>query len=134
MAGRKQAGHTIETLAEVIAVPFLRHTGVECHADAHGANVSPFLRRKRSLRRYCGSEGIARDGKGGTASIANHLEDGAMMLMDNLPQQRIVSRDRYLHRPRKLLPAPRAPFDICEEEGDRAGRQGRRNVSHVHTA
>ena len=88
------------------------------------------LAAERALGIERRGDGIGRGGKGGLHRVADHLEDGAAVGRDRLPQQREVTLDGSRHRRAVPLPERGAPLDVREEEGDGAARQVRHASLH----
>src|SRR5262249_18884900 len=66
-----------------------------------------------------GGEGIGEDG---AEAVAVRLEDASPMRFDDALEQRVMAVAKRLHRLRVLLPQPRPPPDVGEQEGERLGR------------
>ncbi|MDP9358677.1 MAG: hypothetical protein M3R02_26045 [Chloroflexota bacterium] len=72
---------------------------------------------------------MGRVGEGGADGVANGLEHTAAVVLDGLPQERVVARDRRPHRLGMVLPPLGRAFHVREQEGDGIWREGRR-VEH----
>src|SRR5689334_684462 len=70
-----------------------------------------------------GGERVRGGVKSGAKSVAAGLENVTVMVVDAVTDQRIVARERRLHRRRVRFPQARAALDIGEEQRDGAGRK-----------
>ena len=111
---QRQRGH-------VFAVLRLRLADMHAHAHAEGADRSPILMAQRMLaverRLQRGIGGCERR----TQAVADDLEDAAIVCFDGAPHERVVARERILHRLRMPLEELGRPFDVGEEESDGTG-------------
>jgi len=57
------------------------------------------------------------------ARVADGLEDGAVVLLDDAAQQRVVRGKRLAHRVRSALPQLRAALDVGEQKRHDPGRK-----------
>ena len=78
---------------------------------------------QRALRGETCRDRIRRDRKRAECTIAGRFDEIAAVRLDRVAQDRIVLRERPLHRRVLRLPQPRAALDVGEQERDRAGRQ-----------
>ncbi len=58
-----------------------------------------------------------------TQAVADDLENAAVVCFDGAPHERVVTRERVLHRLRMPLEELGGPFDVGEEESDGTGRK-----------
>jgi hypothetical protein len=56
-------------------------------------------------------------------SVADDVENAAVVEVDRILQQRVMARQRVWHRAGVLLEQPRRTFDVGEQEGDDASRE-----------
>ena len=98
----------------------LDRSRVQSHPHAHRADVAPALLVQRALRVQRGSERVAGILERRAEAVALNLEHVTTMRADRVLQQRVVARQRVLHRLRMLLEEPRRPFDVREQERDGA--------------
>ena len=126
---RREAGRPVHRRAVVVAVAQLRRSGVQRHADANRHRFRPGLGVQRPLRRDRRLDGIRRAGERGMKPVTRRLDDVAAMLLDASPQQRVVARQRDVHRFALQFPQRRAADDIGEQKRHRSDRQGQRRGS-----
>ena len=117
MPGREQPGDPIEWRTKVIAVAFLGGAGVQCRANADGADLAPGFLSKGAL----GVESGPQRGRGrrerGAEGVANGLEDVTTVCFDGRPEDGIVTHDSTRHQVGESLPELGASCDVGEEKG-----------------
>ena len=128
MTDREQSCDAINCRPEVVAVAFFGRSGMQSHAHEHAADCRKIGALQLSLRIPRGCNCIPRGHERRAKCIADRLEDVPAMCRDCRAQQRIVTRQRRIHRITIALPPLRAALDVREEKRDGAGRvsSGRR--------
>ncbi len=111
--------HPVERRPEVVAIPGLGSPGVECHAHPERAGLAPGRVAECSLGCQGRASGFDRIVEHGQHPVAGRLDHGATVPLDGHAQQVIVLGEGLAHRGRLLLPEPRAPLDVGEQEGGR---------------
>ena len=111
------AGGTVHGGAEHVAIAAFDHADV--HAAAHAQREA--VRRRgigeRRLHRHCGPQRVDGVRKDGVHSVADHLDDGAAIVLHGGPRDRVVNGERTRHRRPVLFPHPRAALDVGEHDG-----------------
>ena len=108
---------------DIVAVARFRRSRVQAHAHAHGADFAPAFSMQRALRVQRRVERVAGVLERRAETIADDVEHAAVMRADRAFQQRVMARQRVLHRVGVLLEEPRRALDVGEEEGDGAAGQ-----------
>jgi hypothetical protein len=101
----------------------ISRTGVQRHAHSKPCRLRPALGVERPLRVECRAERIGRGMERRAERIAARLEHMAVVGRDALAHERVVPRQRHLHRCLLRLPKARAAFDVREQERHCAGGQ-----------
>jgi hypothetical protein len=141
MRCRDQPRHLVERRPEVVAVPQLHRARMQRHPHAQRRGRRPWLVVQRALRFERGGNRVGRRVECGAERIAAGLEHVAVMRVDAMAQQRVVSRERCAHCGRLRFPEPRAAFDVGEQHRDGAGgrighgigSRRRRTANHTRT-
>ena len=137
VSDRSKASASDHGLTEVVAfVAQLRFAGVDRHAHVEVRSRRPGLGHERSLGIDRRGHGIGGTGERGDHAVALPLLDRAHPTVagDDLVQDLVVPGNGRLHRCWRLFPALGRPFDIGQQEGDRAGRKreaGRVRAAHL---
>src|SRR5262249_6187789 len=106
MGGGAQAGDPVEWCPEIVAVSLLRRAGLERDTHTQRPGFRPDNATQGSLYRDGGSHGIRRRLECSAESIAEPLEDVAVMLYNSDLERRIMQRKRSMHRLRVFFPEP----------------------------
>ncbi len=93
------------------------------HPHAELRAFGPGLPVERTLGIERGRHRVGRRVERRAESVATRLEDMAVMIVDALAQQRIVTRERGAHRRGVRFPQARAALDVGEQQRDGAGRK-----------
>ena len=109
----------------IVAVAQLGLPGEQAHADAQLADLTPLGSLELELRVERGVERVTGAREDRVHAVARRLHDIALMQRDGITQDRVVTRERVVHRVGMLFPEPRRTFEVGEEEGDGPG--GERN-------
>ena len=87
MASGEYAGHTIQSLAEIVPVPGFSWTRVNRHSNADRfVNAFPNLSGDLMLCRRRGVNGICRRWKHGAKTVSHRLENMPAVFLDDGPQ------------------------------------------------
>ena len=105
MSCREQPRDSIERLTKVVVVAQFRGAGVQRHADAEGKGVRPGfgVRERRWAARAAlrASGAVAKAAQKASPMVLNTY---AVVVLDGLPQQRIVTGEGLPHGVGVLLP------------------------------
>ncbi len=129
VADREQARHPVDRRSEEVVIADLGGPGVDRHPDAQAARLGPAVTVERVLaldRR--GQRGLALVERG-EHPVAGRLDDRPARILDGRPEQGVMRGEGGAHRGPVLLPEPRAPLDVREQERLGPGRTCRRHCS-----
>ena len=117
----QDARHTVQRLAEVIAITMLGRAGVQRHADFQLADAAPVRPAQRPLGFQRAGQRTRRRVKGHAKGIADRFENVAAAALESLAQHAVVRGQRHAHRVRLLVPFFRAALDVAEQKRNGAG-------------
>jgi hypothetical protein len=120
VGGIREPRATIEGRAKIVVALSLDRPGVQSHSHAERADIAP----GRPIEIILGPK-RRRDGVPGRCerridSVADRLEDCAMILLNRLAQNGVMLRDGTAIGLRMPLEKPRRSLDIGEQKGHRA--------------
>ena len=115
MGGAHHARGAIDGVAEVVVVATCVDPGVQSAAHAQGDAVGSRRVGERPLQLHGCAERVEWVGKDGQHAVAGRLDDAAAAVNDAPLRNRVMARQRILHALRRLLPQPRAAFDVGEQ-------------------
>jgi hypothetical protein len=114
---------TVHLAAEIVAIAVFRLTSVDPDSHPQGLHVLIAFSRKFALHRDRRIQRLVRRPKHRVNPIARRLDHMAAVRRHRLPQDRVMTCQRALHRVGMLIPHPGRTLDIGEQEGDRPRRQ-----------
>ncbi len=123
-----QARRPVDRAAVVVAVARFRLARVQAHAHAERTGRVPRFPVERELRGDRGVDRVVGGVEGGVEPVPRRLDHEAVVTLDGVTHDGIVTRERLLHRLGVLLPEARRTLEIGEQEGDRS----RRHLAHSH--
>lgn len=123
MRHRHQSRRAIHLRPEVVTIPGFRRARVQAHPDSQRPRLPPRFLAKRDLGVDRRDHGIVRGAERGVRAVATHLHDVPTVGVDHLAKNLVVTRQRDLHRVRKVLPQTRRISQIGEQKRHRAVRQ-----------
>jgi hypothetical protein len=120
-----QPRHSVDDRSEVVAVPLDRFARVQGEPDAELRGRRPSFAADRGLRLMSGSDRVAGAGehRERRVAFATRLDHVAVVRLDGRGDDLAVPLDRPVHRRRRVLPLPRRPDDVRQQERDDPGRQ-----------
>ena len=123
MCGGHQAGAPVDRQARVAGVvDDHRLVGVQPDPGPQWVRGTPGLRRERLLESRRRADGVARRRKRCRHPVAHPREHVTPMGRNRFLEQLVVTGHRGLHRLWVLLPQPRRPFEVGEQECHRPRR------------
>ena len=123
MAGREQACDPVERRAEVVTVAHVDRTRMKRHSHAELRRFGPRLAMECALRLERRGERVGRRVERRAKRVTAGLEDVALVIVDAMAEQRIVTGERRAHRLGVRFPQTRAALDVGEQQRDGAGRK-----------
>src|SRR5215208_7315651 len=110
---------------EVVAVPLLCCSSVQCHPHPQGPGLPPFGGEEPALRLQGGFQGVRSGRKGSTEGVPHGLEDVPIMNLNRFTEHLVVAGEGFGHSLWASLPELGGSFYIGEQECDCAcGRAG----------
>lgn len=119
--GGKHPRGSIQGLAEIIAASELRDAAMKGHPNPDRGLGGPCFIGEGALGRFHRGDRAHRAGERGKEGVAHGLEDEALVRLDGVAQDLVVTGEGDAHRRRFALPELGAALDIGQEEGDGSG-------------
>jgi hypothetical protein len=114
VADGQKSGHVIEWRPEIVTLPQLCGSTVECHPNENAVRFWPSFRIERELGGKRSMYSIPRVVEGCTESIASGLENVAALCVNAFAQYLVMSGERYPHRIMICFPQSRAALNVGE--------------------
>jgi len=118
-----RSAEAVQRWSEIVAIAFVRYTGVEGCANAQSADGDEILGRKRALEVECGGDRSLGSREGDAKRVAERLENVAAVRFHRGAPDRVVPLHRRRHRLAMRVPALRARLNIREEKRDHSRRK-----------
>ena len=122
MAERHQASGPVQGGPKEVALPDLGAPGMNRHPHTQRPRRRPRVALERPLALDGSNEPRLGPVEGGQHTVAGRLDHRPARLLHGRSQQRVVGFERDAHGGRLLLPKPRAPLDVGQEERGGPGR------------
>ena len=123
VSGGSDPRGTVHGEAGIAASRGDRLTRVQSHPHLDPHSVGPLVSGKRELALNCREEPVSGAGERDEEGIALRVDLVSAVRIEGCSQQALVLVENVAVALTKLFDESRRPFDIREEEGDRAARQ-----------
>ena len=123
VSGGSDPSGTVDCEAGIAAAGGDCLTRVQSHPHLDPHVVGPRVSRKRELTLHCREEPVSGAGERDEEGVALCVDLVSAVRLEGRPQQALVLVENVAVALPKLFDESRRPFDIREEEGDRAARQ-----------